>query len=407
VEKAALANPEKAPQSLINLWWETKPESKVNAKAIAGLKKDREAITKEIVSTPILRELAKDKQRKTKILIKGNFLDPGEEVSAKLPSAFAKGLENAAVNRLDFSKWLVSAENPLTSRVAVNRLWALIFGRGLVETEEDFGTMGQAPSHPELLDWLAVEYREKGWDTKGLLRLILSSEAYAQSSATTPETLQKDPKNLFLARAPRFRLEAETVRDQALALSGLLSPKMFGPSVYPAQPGGLWQAAFNGERTYPTSTGEDSRRRGVYTILRRTVPHPAMQAFDAPSREACTIRRIASNTPLQAFVTLNDPNFVEAAHGLADRMLASGGDIDAKLRHGWFVCTSRDANPAELAALSNLYASEKARFVANPDEAKKFLTGLAEKPGTDPAERAALGVVANVLLNLDTVLTRN
>ena len=407
VEKAALANPEKAPQSLVNLWWDTKPESKVNAKAIAALRKDRDAINKEVVTTPILRELAKERQRKTKILIKGNFLDQGEEVSPRLPSAFAKGLEKASVNRLDFSKWLVSAENPLTSRVAVNRLWALIFGRGLVETEEDFGTMGQAPSHPELLDWLAVEYREKGWDTKALLRLILSSEAYAQSSAVPPEKLQKDPKNLLMSRAPRFRLEAETVRDQALALSGLLSPKMFGPSVYPAQPGGLWQAAFNGERTYPTSTGEDSRRRGVYTFLRRTVPHPAMQAFDAPSRESCTIRRISSNTPLQAFVTLNDPNFVEAAHGLADRMVAAGGGIDAKLRHGWFVCTAREASPAELAALSDLFASEKARFAGKPEETKKFLAGLAEKPGSDPAERAALGVVANVLLNLDSVLTRN
>ena len=407
VLKAAIADPEKAPQSLINLWWESKPESKVNAKAIAALKKDLEAINREIVSTPILRELAKEKQRKTKILIKGNFLDPGEEVSARLPSAFAKGLENASVNRLDFSKWLVSAENPLTSRVAVNRLWALIFGRGLVETEEDFGTMGQAPSHPELLDWLAVEYREKGWDTKALLRLILSSETYAQSSATSPEKFEKDPKNLLMARAPRFRLEAETVRDQALAISGLLSPKMFGPSVYPPQPGGLWQAAFNGERTYPTSMGEDSRRRGVYTFLRRTVPHPAMQAFDAPSREACTIRRISSNTPLQAFVTLNDPNFVEAAHGLADRMLASGGDIGAMLRFGWFVSTAREANPGEVEALSTLYSSEKKRFASRPEEAKKFLSGLPDKPGTDPAERAALGVVANVLLNLDSVLTRN
>ncbi len=405
--KAARENPTLAPQKLVDLWWDTKPESKGFAKDIELLNQSRNALNKEIVTTPILKELAKDKQRKTKILIKGNFLQPGEEVDPKLPGAFAKGLENKTVNRLDFAHWFVSPENPLTSRVAVNRHWALIFGRGLVETEEDFGTMGQAPSHPELLDWLAVEFREKGWDTKALLRLILSSEAYAQSSATTPEHLQKDPNNLFLARAPRYRLEAESIRDQALAISGLLSPKMLGPSVYPPQPGGLWQAAFNGERTYPTSLGEESRRRGLYTIWRRTVPHPSMQAFDAPSRESCTIRRVASNTPLQAFVTLNDPNFVAAAHGLADRMIGSGGDHASRLRFGWFVCTAREATAEEFAALESLYLLEKTRFKANPEETKKFLQGLAANPAADPSERAAFGLVANILLNLDTVLTRN
>ena len=405
--KAARENPNLSPQKLVALWWETKPESKGFAKETEVLNKSKEALNKEIVTTPILRELAKDKQRKTKVLIKGNFLQPGEEVEPKLPLEFAKGLENKSVNRLDFAQWFVSPENPLTSRVAVNRTWALIFGRGLVETEEDFGTMGQAASNQELLDWLAVEFREKGWDNKALLRLILSSEAYAQSSATTPEHLRKDPNNLLLARAPRYRLEAEAIRDQALAIAGLLSPKMLGPSVYPPQPGGLWQAAFNGERTYPTSLGEESRRRGLYTIWRRTVPHPSMQAFDAPSRESCTIRRVASNTPLQAFVTLNDPNFVAAAHGLADRMIGSGGDHASRLRFGWFACTARDASAEEFAAIESLYLLEKARFKASPEETKKFLVGLTPNSGADPSERAAFGLVANILLNLDTVLTRN
>ncbi len=407
IVQAARKNPGLPPQKLVDIWWETLPESKGYSRELDALTKSKEALNKEIVTTPILKELAKDKQRKTKVLVKGNFLQPGEEVGPRLPLAFAKGLENKAVNRLDFAQWFVSAENPLTSRVAVNRLWALIFGRGLVETEEDFGTMGQAPSHPELLDWLAVEFREKGWDTKALLRLILASEAYAQSSATTPDHLRLDPTNVFLARAPRYRLEAESIRDQALAISGLLSPKMFGPSVYPPQPGGLWQAAFNGERTYPTSLGEESRRRGLYTFWRRTVPHPSMQAFDAPSRESCTIRRVASNTPLQAFVTLNDPNFVAAAHGLADRMIGSGSDQASRLRFGWFVSTAREATTQEFAAIESLYQLEKARFKANPEQTRKFLEGLPVNPLVDPAERAAFGLVANILLNLDTVLTRN
>ena len=189
------------------------------------------------------------------------------------------------VNRLTLARWLFDPRNPLTSRVAVNRYWAQLLGVGLVETEEDFGTQGEPPSHPELLDWLAVRYRDSGWDTKALLRLIVTSSTYRQSSRARPELMAKDPRNRLLARAPRIRLEAEMVRDQALALSGLLSRKVGGPSVFPPQPDGLWQAAFNGERTWATSKGEDRYRRGLYVFWRRTVPYPSMAAFDAPSRE--------------------------------------------------------------------------------------------------------------------------
>ncbi len=406
--KALLAHPETAAHKWLELWWATQPQARIYAREIAELKKTRDGITKEVVTTPILRELPKDKQRKTKILLKGNFLDPGEEVKAFLPGAFAPKAADRLTTRLDFANWLVSAENPLTSRVAVNRLWAQIFGRGLVETEEDFGTMGQAPSHPELLDWLAVEFRESGWDIKKLITLILMSEAYAESSSVRPDQLEKDPKNLFLARAPRYRLDAESIRDQALALGGILSPKMFGPSVYPPQPGNLWQAAFNGERTYPTSTGEDRYRRGIYTFWRRTVPYPSMQAFDAPSREACTIRRISSNTPLQAFVTLNDPCFVEAAQGLAKRMAAFTGTTEEKINHAMLICLARPATPAELKPLAALYESERANYLSRPVETGKLIGEMAAK--TDPAKAAdlaALTLVANVLLNLDAVLTRN
>ena len=195
----------------------------------------------------------------------------------------------------------------------------------MVETEEDFGTQGEPPSHPELLDWLAVRYRESGWNTKSLLRLIVTSATYRQSSKVRPELLEKDPRNRLLARAPRVRLEAEMVRDQALALSGLLSRKIGGPSVFPPQPAGLWQAAFNGERTWSTSQGEDRYRRGLYTFWRRTVPYPSMAVFDAPSREICAIRRVRTNTPLQSLVTLNDPVYVEAAQALARRIVRDGG----------------------------------------------------------------------------------
>lgn len=401
------ARPETTPQSLLDLWWSSLPESRGQQVKIQQLKKAREALSKEIVNTPILRELPPGKQRKTNILVKGNFLDKGEEVAPRLPSAFSKSQKEATVDRLAFARWLTRPENPLTSRVAVNRFWAQIFGRGLVETEEDFGTMGQPPSHPELLDWLAVEFPEKAWNIKDFYRLVLNSEAYALDSTVSPEHQEKDPKNLWLARAPRYRLDAESIRDQALALSGLLSKKMHGPSVYPPQPGNLWQAAFNGERTYPTSSGEDRYRRGIYTFWRRTVPYPSMQAFDAPSRESCTIRRVNSNTPLQAFVTLNDPCFVEAAQGLAKRLEQVTGTVEDRCAHGLLLCLARPGSSQEIGSLKTLFESEKAHYLAHPSEATKLTGESGPKDPVALAERAAFTVVANVLLNLDAVLTRN
>ncbi len=223
----------------------------------------------------------------------------------------------------------------MTARVAVNRYWAQLFGMGLVETEEDFGTQGEPPSHPELLDWLAIRYRDSGWDTKALMRLIVTSATYRQSSKVRLDLREKDLRNRFLARAPRIRLEAEMVRDQALALSGLLSRKVGGPSIFPPQPDGLWQAAFNGERTWTTSKGDDRYRRGLYVFWRRTVPYPSMATFDAPSREICAIKRVRTNTPLQSFVTLNDPVYVEAAQALARRIVNEGGtDVTARAALG-------------------------------------------------------------------------
>jgi hypothetical protein len=310
------------------------------------------------------------------------------------------------------AEWLVKSDNPLTARVLVNRFWAQLFGVGLVETEEDFGTQGIFPSHPALLDWLAVDFQESGWDVKRLLKLIVNSATYRQTSLVTSERLAKDPHNRLLSRGPRFRLEAEMVRDQALFLAGLLSGKVGGPSVFPPQPAGLWQAAFNGERTWTTSTGEDKYRRGLYTFWRRTVPYPSMTTFDAPSREICAVRRIRTNTPLQALVTLNDPVYVETAQAIARRIMREGGSSpEERVRYALRLSTGRPAADEQVAALTSLYEAELKHYRADAKAAAQLAgepSAQEPKPANKPdvAEAAAWTVVANVLLNLDAVLTR-
>jgi len=375
------------------------------------------------VALPVLRELPAEKQRATHILLKGNYLAPGEKVESGLIAEFAASVPaDAKIDRLAAARWLFAPENPLTARVTVNRYWARLFGTGLVETEEDFGSQGALPSHPELLDWLAVTFQSPksgdpvqpglGWDMKALLRLMVTSATYRQSSKATPAMLEKDARNRLLARAPRLRLEAEAVRDQALLLSGLLSSKIGGPSVYPPQPDGLWKVAFNGgQNAYPTSKGEDRYRRGLYTFWRRTMPPPGMTTFDAPSRESCTLRRQPTNTPLQAFVTMNDPVFVECSQALARRIVREGGvETNARLRFALRLCTGRPADDAQMRALAALYENELATYRADTAAATKLATqplGPLPDGTADAAEYAAWTVVANVLLNLDSVLTRN
>ena len=373
-------------------------------------------------AVPVLRELAAGKRRETHVLNKGNYLTPNEKVEPQLLSAFASFVPpGTKIDRLAAARWLVNPANPLTARVAVNRFWAQLFGTGIVESEEDFGTQGALPSHPELLDWLAVAFESPksgdgsqlslGWDMKALLKLMVTSATYRQSSRVTPEMLERDARNRLLAHAPRQRLDAEAMRDQALALSGLLSPKMGGPSVYPPQPAGLWNVAFNGgQNGYPTSQGEDKYRRGLYTFWRRTMPYPSMTTFDAPSREACTVRRLPTNTPLQAFVTMNDPVFVECAQSLARRIVREGGaDTASRLRFALQLCTARPPADAQVNALAALYANELATYRADAAAAAKLATEpLGPLPAnTDAAELAAWTVVANVLLNLDAVLTKS
>lgn len=359
---------------------------------------------------PVMQEVPLDQRRKTHVMAKGNFLSLGEEVEPGVPIAFHPFPSEAPPNRLGLAYWLVDPANPLTARVAVNRFWARLFQIGLVASEEDFGTQGDDPVHPELLDWLAFEFQANGWDVKDLLRTIVTSSTYRQSSRVSSELLEKDPQNRWLARAPRYRLEAEMIRDQALALAGLLSHKRHGPSVFPPQPPDLWRAAFNGsDRTWATSTGEDRYRRGIYTFWRRTIPYPSMTTFDAPSREICSLRRSQTNTPLQALVTLNDPVYVEAAQALARRIVRDGGDsAEDRIRYGLSLCLVRPSRDSQVAPLLELYRERLAYYQNHEQDAVKMATDpLGALPaGTAAEELAAWTVVASVLLNLDGVLTR-
>jgi len=358
----------------------------------------------KVLTTPVLRERAGFERPSTLLRNRGSFTSPGERVYAAVPASIGSLPDDQPPNRLGLARWLVSPDNPLTARVTVNRYWETLFGRGLVATVEDFGTQGERPSHPELLDWLAVELVAKGWSQKALLREVVTSATYRQSSSATPALRERDPDNRLLARGARFRVEAEMVRDVALAASGLLSPKIGGPSVYPLQPEGVWNVPYSSMK-WETSSGEDLHRRSLYTFLRRSSPYPGLRTFDAPSREQCTARRVRTNTPLQALTTLNDPVFVEAARALADRMMAeAGGDAAARVTYGHRICTARRPGEADLAALLAFHERERARFSREPESAKALLAEDAGKP--EAAERAALTMVANVLLSLDATLTR-
>lgn len=363
---------------------------------------------KPLTTVPIQRELAGAERRKTRIQHRGNFMDLGEEVAEGLPACFQPATEGGVPTRLTLARWLVETNNPLTARVAVNRLWESIFGIGIVRTTEDFGLQGELPVHPELLDWLATEFMQHKWDTKYILRLMVTSAAYRQSSRVTTELEARDPENRLLARGPRFRLSAEMIRDQALFMGGLLSRKMYGPPVKPPQPKLGLSAAFGGGTDWETSSGEDRYRRALYTTWRRSSPYPSMATFDAPNREVCTLRRERSNTPLQALVTLNDPVYFEAAQGLAQRMNVAGATPTDKVRQGYLICLSRPPNPAELEKTLALYEKARARFAADPGKARSVAVApMAKAPeGAALAEMAAWTLVGNVLLNLDETLMK-
>ena len=370
---------------------------------IAGLEKDLDAQRGPAV--PVMRELPADQRRTTRIHRRGSFLDQTDVVTPAVPAVWPQLPADGPPDRLRFARWLVSRDNPLTARVVANRIWSELFGTGIVATLEDFGTQGEPPTHPELLDWLAVEFMDGGWSLRSLLRTIVLSATYGQSSAQNARHHELDPDNRWLARGPSVRLSAEMLRDQALAVSGLLSPKVGGPSVMPPQPDGIWLQLYSGSR-WVAAEGEDRYRRSLYTFWRRTSPHPAMLMFDAQSRESCVLRRRVTNTPLQALVLWNDPQFREPAQALAAlavaAVAAAGGDEAAGVDRMWRRCLLREPVPAERQRVRDLLAAEREAFARDPERLRVVTGGRA---GGD-AELAAWSVVTSVLLSLDEFVTR-
>lgn len=367
------------------------------------------ADAKPETTVPIMRDRPADQRRKTFVQLRGNYKSLGPEVSEGVPAVFHPLTKGATPNRLALAKWLIDKDNPLTARVVANRYWEELFGIGIVETSEEFGSQGELPSHQELLDWLAVDLQENGWDIKRLLKQIAMSATYRQSSKTAPQFQESDPYNRLLNRGPRFRLSAEQVRDNALAVSGLLSDKMHGAPVNPPQPEMGLTAAFGGKTDWVNSAGEDRYRRALYTSWRRSNPYPSMATFDAPNGEVCTVRRGRTNTPLQSLVTLNDPVYVESAQALGRKILAKGGStLPERITFAIRESLARDPRPAEIGRLGALYESALADYQANPAMAAR----IAQEPlgvlpaGSNLPEHAAWTVVSNVILNLDEVFMK-
>ena len=373
--------------------------------------KARDDFDKAIPSTFIWKDL--EKPRDSFVMVRGQYNKPGQQVWPNVPAVLPPLPKSDTTNRLAFAKWLVSPQHPLTARVAVNRFWQQLFGTGLVKSSSDFGAQGEAPSHPELLDWLAVTFREQGWDMKQFAKLLVTSATYRQDSKATPQKIAADPENRFYARGPRFRLDAEQVRDNALAVSGLLVPTLGGKGVRTYQPDNIWEpVAYSGSntKTYKRDEGDALWRRSLYTFIKRTAPAPSMTTFDAPSREQSCARRERSNTPLQALVLMNDIQHFEAARAFAQRILKEGGShAEERLAYGFRLATARPPTKAETAVLSDTLFTQWAKYQGRTDAAKKAITFGESKPDAslDPSELAAYTMVANLILNLDEVVTKN
>jgi hypothetical protein len=342
--------------------------------------------------------------RTTNVFERGNWLVKGEVVKPAVPHALNPMPKNAPNNRLGLAMWLTSRENPLTARTMVNRLWEQLFGTGLVETLEDMGTQGIPPTHKELLDWLSWKFMtDYKWSIKKLLKEMVMSATYRQDSRLTPELLEKDPFNKLYSRGARVRLSAEQVRDQALCISGLMSGEMFGRSVFPYQPGGIWLSPWNGA-DWKKSDGKNQYRRAVYTYWKRTAPYPSMMTFDGAAREVCTSRRIRTNTPLQALVTLNDEAFVEMARNFAYQMQTAGQDVRRQIDKGYQLALYKPIPNSKLSVLIKLYDQSLAKFRKDKDKACEMV-GVNDSHNNP--ETAAMVVVANAILNLDEVITKN
>jgi Protein of unknown function (DUF1553)/Protein of unknown function (DUF1549)/Planctomycete cytochrome C len=360
----------------------------------------------QVVSTLVMREIPSAEKPSAYMRVRGNFLRKGERVFANVPAALHPLPESQLATRLGLAHWLADENNPLVARVTVNHIWGQYFGRGIVETAENFGIKGEPPTHPELLDWLATEFMRQGWSMKAMHRLIVTSATYRQSSQVTPALLERDPYNKLLARSPRIRMEGEMIRDVALAVSGLLSRKIGGPSVFPYQPEGIWTLPQSDDK-WVISKGEDRYRRGLYTFWRRTAPYPLFMTFDAPSREVCAVRRINTNTPLQALATLNDPGFFDAARALARRLMTEEKNNLARADYGFRLCVSRHPSTEELNLLVEAYKRQLDHFRKDIVAARKVIKGF-EPVSAEPevAEFAAWAMVSNALLNLDETMTK-
>jgi hypothetical protein len=377
--------------------------------ALAAAKAELEKFERSVPSVMVMKE---GPVRDAFVLKRGEYDKPGDKVSMTTPAVLPPMPKDAPVNRLGLAQWIVDPSNPLTARVWVNRAWEKFFGYGLSKSTENLGTQSEYPVHPELLDWLATEFVRSGWDMKALQKLIVMSATYRQSSKITPTLLEKDPENRLLARGPRFRLPGEVVRDQALAIGGLLVPKIGGPSVKPYMPEGVWDetSKYGDLRGYKADTGEGLYRRSFYTIWKRTAAPPTMLLFDAPTREICTVKRSRTNTPLQALSLLNEVTFVEAARGLAQQMMQHGGTTpEQRIAFGFKRATGRDIEAAALKPLVAGVAKRLAEFKAKPEEATALLAQGASKADAslNAAELAAYTTTASVLLNLDRVVTRD
>ncbi len=376
------------------------------------LREKRSAVDRDIPLTLVWKE--RKEPRKAFILTRGEYDQKAEEVVRRTPASLPPVSDDYPNDRLGLAYWLTDPSHPLTARVAVNRFWQQLFGVGLVKTSEDFGSQGEPPSHPELLDWLSATFRENGWDVKALMKTMVMSATYRQSSKLDPHRIERDPENRLYARGPRFRLDAEMLRDQALSVSGLLVEQMGGSSVKPPQPDGLWFAVgYSGSNTVKFEAdkgGDRVHRRSLYTFIKRTSPPPQMSTFDGPSREACVVRRERTNTPMQALLLLNDPQYVEAARGLAERVLSESHASDRdRAERLWRICLGRFPEGGELEDLTNAY-QEELSFFQEREEAAKGLIGIGDVPpaeGSDPAKLAAWTTVASLVLNLDEVVTKN
>ncbi|MBC7964886.1 MAG: DUF1553 domain-containing protein, partial [Fuerstia sp.] len=373
---------------------------------LTDLIQQRRAFLENLPTVMVMQEM--EQPRDTHVLIRGQYDHPGAKVEPGIPAAFPAMPADAPNNRLGLARWLVSPEHPLTARVAVNRFWQLYFGQGLVSTSEDFGAQGESPSHPQLLDWLATEFVRLGWDMKALQRVIVTSATYRQSSAVSPELLLRDPDNRLLARGPRRRLPAETIRDQALFVSGLLTNRIGGPSVKPYQPEGLWQEIAT-DTEYIQSHGDDLYRRSLYTYWKRTVAPPTMVTLDATSREACTVQRARTNTPLQALALMNDITFVEAARVFAQRVMVDlDGSMEDRLRLAFLIATARTPRPEELAVLERRFHHSLEIFRNDPSAARELVHvgEFSVNETLDVCELAAFTTVTSLILNLDEVVNK-